>query len=81
MKKYYAIQDFQEFKVGQEVPEAKGEVWIKMYLHPPVKCVEVPDEFPKELDLNGDKKLDKKDSAIASKVMNKFKKNIKKSKR
>ena len=77
MKKYHAIQEIGDYKKGDEVPADKAEIWIKMYLKSPVKVSEVPDEPILVLDLNKDGKVDKDDSKIASKVMNKIKSEVK----
>lgn len=37
--KYIAIENVDIYKEGDEVPEEKGMVWMKMYDFPPVKVV------------------------------------------
>ena len=69
MKKYYAIQNVQEYKIGDEVPSSKGAIWIVMYDFPPVRVVEVPDPVVDSSDLNKDGRVDEKDVVIANKVI------------
>lgn len=67
---YIAKENIDVYKKGDVVPKDKAEVWAKMYKESPVEIVE--GEEPKQeasLDLNGDGKVDKKDSSIAGKVL------------
>lgn len=37
---YKAIQEIGGYKIGEEVPKEKAELWLKMYSVPPVEKVE-----------------------------------------
>jgi len=87
MVKYVAITDIGDFKKGEVVPEEFALVWINMYKVSPIEIVKGEVKVkPKKvvevnLDLNNDGVVDSKDGKIASKVMNKIRKNKKKKKK
>lgn len=66
------------YNPGDIVPAEIAETWAKMYLESPT--VFIPDAEEKkavtnpELDLNKDGKVNAKDGAMASKILNDFKK-------
>lgn len=69
-----------DYKAGDVVPDKIAQTWNVMYKESPVVFVEdapvasAPVPVPKKnMDLNGDGKVDKQDSKIASKVMNTIK--------
>jgi hypothetical protein len=73
--------DIAEFKKGDIVPEDRVKIWASMYQVLPVESVQgnAPIAPAKENhDLNNDGKVDKKDAAIASKIMNEVNKHKRK---
>ena len=45
---YKAIQEIGGYKIGEEVPADKAEIWLKMYSVPPVEKVDRKGEKPSE---------------------------------
>lgn len=41
---YVATQDVGDFKEGDQVPDMQAELWMDMYVHPPVKKVDKIEE-------------------------------------
>jgi len=64
---YKAIEEIGGYKIGDEVPAEKAEVWLKMYANPPVEKVEEATKKSSE-----EKSEDKKPETSKRKKLNKF---------
>ena len=90
---YKAIKNIGGYRIGDTVPDAKANLWLKMYANPQVELVSVPVEVklpepvevkvpkPKvkvDMDLNNDGKEDEKDVRLAAKITRKLGSKLKK---